>query len=53
MAGRIELVISADASNAIKTLKATQANINKLEKTLPNIEKSFVTMGMKYYKDKG
>ena len=43
MAGRIELVISADASNAIKTLKATQANINKLEKTLPNIEKSFVT----------
>lgn len=45
MAGRIELVISADASNAIKTVKAMQTNINNLAKNLPKMEMDFAKSG--------
>ena len=45
MAGRIELVISADASNAIKTVKAMQTNINNLAKNLPKMEMNFAQSG--------
>ena len=45
MAGRIELVISADASNAIKTVKAMQTNINNLAKNLPKMEMNFAKSG--------
>ena len=41
MPGKIELIISADAANAIKTVKATQAQINNLAKQLPKLEAEF------------
>lgn len=45
MPGKIELIITADASNAIKTVKATQGQINNLEKSLPKLEKTYMNTG--------
>lgn len=45
MPGKIELIISANAANAIKTVKATQAQINNLAKELPKLEAEFSKTG--------
>ena len=45
MPGKIELIISANAANAIKTVKATQAQINNLAKDLPKLEAEFSKTG--------
>ena len=42
MAGEMKIRITADASQATTTMKATQANINKIVKDQPGLEKAFV-----------
>ena len=41
MAGEMKIRITADASQATTTMKATQANINKIVKDQPGLEKAF------------
>lgn len=41
MAGEMKIRITADASQATTTMKATQANINKITKDLPSLEKAY------------
>lgn len=42
MANEMKIRITADASQATTTMKATQANINKIVKDQPGLEKAFV-----------
>ena len=41
MANEMKIRITADASQATTTMKATQANINKITKDLPSLEKAY------------
>ena len=41
MASEMKIRITADASQATTTMKATQANINKITKDLPSLEKAY------------